>query len=241
MRGTATLMGAFLDAASGTHYMSRMFHVSFAGVGVPLHWFLVGAALGCLTIGAIVARRRPSQPGRRASIPAAALILAFFFPQSRLRHSSRSPSSFLILAYVAVFGLVVENAYYSHLSSFDFMDGLDWQYLVRPVVLLLIYCLFRAVNCRFSRVRQSGPMTFLATLRYGSALDRHAGPRPTRQGSIGDPQRSPLASCHPTRQPSGPICLLTLHAPRCKLRSCARKGTFSVPARVCELAAEEWL
>jgi hypothetical protein len=147
-RGMSTLMGNLLDAMSGDHVMSKMLGISFARVAVPLHWSLVVVMMGCGIIGLIVALRRASKQGRLISIPAAALIPA----------------------YVALFGLIAEDSYNSHLSSRDVVGAVDWRCLIAPLVLLVIYGTFRAASWSFGQARQSGPMVFLATLRYGSAL-----------------------------------------------------------------------
>ena len=44
------------------------------------------------------------------------------------------------------------------------------QVILGPALLLILYALLRAVQSQFGRVRQSAPLTFVATIRYGSAV-----------------------------------------------------------------------
>lgn len=108
----------------------------------------MGIMLACFIMGIVLAFRNSRRDGKRVTISV----------------------GWLIVGYAAVFGMVVEKAYGGHSSTFDMMGSVDWSYLIWPTVLLLGYSLFRAIICRFSRVRQSFPATFVATLRYGSVL-----------------------------------------------------------------------
>lgn len=116
-------------------------------------------------------------------IPAAAIVVSLcvglammLMRAPREGENRKMPVWSLLTAWTATFvGLTyLTNGLSDFAESSRFFEKLNLLgpaiTILIPVVALLLYAIIRALQSRFGRVRRSAPLTFVATLRYGSAL-----------------------------------------------------------------------
>lgn len=106
-----------------------------------------------------------------------AVGLVMMFRRSPAEGENRKmPVWSLLVAYLAGLGGLAYLAYGmdDFAESSRFFESLRAQapmlMILCPIVLVILYGLLRAMQSRFGHVRRSAPLTFFATLRYGSAL-----------------------------------------------------------------------
>jgi hypothetical protein len=115
----------------------------------------------------------PLAVGLAALLCGAALMLLRTPAETQNR---RMPVWSLLVAYVSVAGALVYLAYPLNdlaqgLYFFQWVEGTSTgSMILYPIAALFVYGLIRAAQSRFGHIRQSVPLTFASTLRYGSAL-----------------------------------------------------------------------
>jgi len=119
-------------------------------------FLLIPLALMALAMvaGLVMMFRRTPQEGENRRMPVWALLAAYL-------------AGFGGVAYLA-YGLddfAVSSGFFDSLRAHMFASM-----ILGPAVLLTLYALLRAAQSRFGRVRRSGLLTFVATMRYGSAI-----------------------------------------------------------------------
>ena len=88
----------------------------------------------------------------------------------------RMPVSALLTAYLAAVGGLAYLTYgiedFSESSGFfeSLLNISPVLLIIGPIIAMVLYALLRAVQSRFDRVRKSAPLTFIATIRYSSAI-----------------------------------------------------------------------
>jgi hypothetical protein len=94
----------------------------------------------------------------------------------RERENRQMPVFSLLIAYLAALGGLMYLAWGldGFAGSTGFFSWLNksatWLMILGPVAVIVLYGLLRGAQFRFGRVRNSAPVAFAATLRYGSAI-----------------------------------------------------------------------
>ena len=114
----------------------------------------LGVMAFALLAGLVVMLRRTPNEGANRRMPTAALLIAYLAALGGLAY----------LAHV-VNNLPDTNSFFQPLLNVS-----TALMLLGPTAAIILYAVLRAAQSRFGRVRRSSPLTFIATLRYSSAI-----------------------------------------------------------------------
>lgn len=139
------------DLSGGTWFPREPIHVD------PKFLIIPAAVMAlALVTGLVVMLRRIPKDGQNRAMPAATLLVAYLVAFAGLMY---------LHCEMGVRGIPSDYGIEEHAPRLSYV-----QVVFAPAFLLVLYALLRAVQSRFGRVRQSAPLTFVATLRYGSAV-----------------------------------------------------------------------